>query len=390
MAQVKVKLIDPAAFTLVYDHALAEALAARGVTVELVTSHFPFAAMPPDRRYRVDLHFYRQRLGPPGSRRERWGRLAQHGVDMLALARETGPDEILHFQWFALQELDVWVRPRRAPVIFTAHDILPREPRRLQPAAQRRLLSLADAVIVHYKAGRRRLAEMGVPKDKIHVIPIGAYRHQAQLPTRAPLPAELTGVECPVVLFFGLIRHNKGLDVLLHAWRGIERAELWVVGQPRMAISTLREAAPPGVRFLTRWITEAEIPAIFSRADLVVLPYREIDQSGVAFTALAFGRPLLCSDAGGFADLAEHGAAATVPAGDAAALHLALRGLIADQVAREQMAQAARAAAAGPLSWERIAAQTEDVYRLAATSRRTRRYRSAVTPGERSSSSASN
>ena len=46
------------------------------------------------------------------------------------------------------------------------------------------------------------------------------------------------------------------------------------------------------VRFVERFITEPEIPAFMRRADLVVLPYRNIEQSGVLYTALAFGRPL--------------------------------------------------------------------------------------------------
>ena len=43
------------------------------------------------------------------------------------------------------------------------------------------------------------------------------------------------------------------------------------------------------VRFVERFITDPEIPAYFRRADVVVLPYREIEQSGVLYTALAFG-----------------------------------------------------------------------------------------------------
>ena len=364
---LSVKLIDPAAFTLVYDHALAQALAERGLSVDLVTSHFPFSAMPPERGYLVDLHFYRRRLGPVGSLRERAGRLPQHVIDMLTLARSPGANQVVfHFQWFAVQELDVFLRSRRSPTVFTAHDVLPRDPRRWQHLAQRRLFDLVDAIIVHYEAGRHRLLEMGLPEEKIHVIPIGAYRHQAELSCPAPLIPEFARVECPVALFFGLIRPNKGLDVLLEAWRGIEGAELWVVGQPRMDISELRRAAPPNVRFVTRWMTEAEIPAIFQRADVVVLPYREIDQSGVAFTALAFGRPLLLSDAGGFPDIARVGAARVVPAGDPQALGAALRELIEDETARAEMSKAARAAAAGPFSWARIAAQTETVYRTVA------------------------
>ena len=86
------------------------------------------------------------------------------------------------------------------------------------------------------------------------------------------LPPELRGVEGPVVLFFGLLRPYKGLDVLLEAWRGITGAELWIVGAPRMDTAPLRAAAPPGVRFLERFVGEPQVGALFRRADLAVLP----------------------------------------------------------------------------------------------------------------------
>ena len=75
---------------------------------------------------------------------------------------------------------------------------------------------------------------------------------------------------------------------------------------------------------------------------MVVLPYREIDQSGVLYTALAFGRPLVVSRVGGLPELADrHGAAIAFPAGDEAALAGALAGLIADPGERERLAAAA-------------------------------------------------
>ena len=79
---------------------------------------------------------------------------------------------------------------------------------------------------------------------------------------------------------------------------------------------------------MPRFIADAELPAYFRRADLVVLPYREIDQSGVLFTALAFGKPLLLSDVGGFPEVAATGAARTFPAGDAGPSREALRELL--------------------------------------------------------------
>ena len=151
--------------------------------------------------------------------------------------------------------------------------------------------------------------------------------------------------------------------MLLEAWRGIEDAELWIAGMPRMDISSLLADAPPNVRFVPRFIGDAELPAYFRRADLVVLPYREIDQSGVLFTALAFAKPLLVSEVGGLGDLAAAGAARTVPAGDAAALHDALSELLGDRLALAKMADRARAAARpAPTHGRRIAARTLALY----------------------------
>jgi len=164
------------------------------------------------------------------------------------------------------------------------------------------------------------------------------------------------------VLMFGLLRPYKGVDVLLEAWRGIADAELWIVGLPKLDLAPLRAAAPPNVRFVPRFVADDEIAAFFGRADLVVLPYREIDQSGVLFTALAFGRPLLLSAVGGFPEVAAAGAAELVPPGDPAALHAALARLLADPAARARLAAASAAAAATTYSWEAIATRTLALY----------------------------
>jgi glycosyltransferase involved in cell wall biosynthesis len=159
------------------------------------------------------------------------------------------------------------------------------------------------------------------------------------------------------------MRPYKGIDVLLDAWRGIEGAELWIVGRPRMDIAPLQAKAPPGVRFVPHFVTDAQIPAYFRRADLAVLPYREIDQSGVLFTALAFGKPMVLTAVGGFPEIAATGAAELVSPGDPAALHLTLAELLRDDAKRASLAQHAAAAAAGPYSWDRAAQATLAAYR---------------------------
>lgn len=379
---LNVELVDPSAFTPPYDHALAGALARAGAHVELVTSRFAYGDVPLGDGYAVRESFYRWAPGTAGSRTRRAAKLAQHVPDMLRFAASRGARraDVVHFQWLTVQPLDVHLPPlslspsRRPPLVLTAHDVLPREPRPGQLDAQRRLYERVDAVVVHSEHGAARLRdELGIDPARVHAIPHGAFTHLAELapadanaeptaPTAAPLPPDLAAVDKPVVLCFGLMRPYKGIDVLLEAWRGIEDAELWVVGLPKMDIAPLRAAASPSVRFVPRFVTDREIPAFFRRADLVVLPYREIDQSGVLFTALAFGKPLLLSAVGGFPEVAATAAAELVPPGDPAALHTALAGLLADPAARERLAAAARAAAAGPYAWDAIAAQHLALY----------------------------
>ena len=364
---MRVHVVDPSAYTPPYDHALCAALAHAGADVELVTSRFAYGPVPVADGYSVRTPFYRFALGSLGSRLRLATKLAQHAPDMLLYRRLAHEADVVHFQWLSIGQLDLRLLPRGRPLVLTAHDVLPREPRPGQLRAQRRLYERMDAVVVHSAHGRERLVEeLGVDQDKVEVIPHGAFEYLTRLGHEEPLPGELAAVEGPVVLCFGLMRPYKGIDTLLEAWRGIEGAECWIVGMPRMPLRPLAETAPSGVRFVPRFITDPEIPALFRRADLVVLPYREIDQSGVLHTALAFHRPLLLTAVGGFPEVAATGAAALVPPEDPAALHEALEGLIRDPHRRDALAAAARAAAEGAYSWESIGAQTLRMYRMLA------------------------
>jgi len=364
---VRVHVVDPSAYTPPYDHALCGALGRAGAEVTLVTSRFVYGPVPPPDTYARRELFYRAALGPAGSRVRAATKLAEHVPDMLRYRRLARHADVVHFQWLSVQHLDAHLLPARRsptgalrPLVLTAHDVLPREPRPGQLVAQRRLYERFDAIVVHSAHGRARLTgELGIDPARVHVIPHGAFAHLADGPPQPP-PFQ---TERPVVLCFGLMRPYKGIDLLLEAWRGIEDAELWIAGMPRMDVSGLIASAPPNVRFVTRFIDDTELPAYFQRADLVVLPYREIDQSGVLFTALAFGVPLLLSDVGGFPELAASGAAQMFPAGDVPALHTALRKLLSNPAALSTMAERAGAAAAGPYSWEEIARRTLELYR---------------------------
>jgi glycosyltransferase involved in cell wall biosynthesis len=363
---IRAAIVDPSAYTPAYDHALCAALARAGATVQLITSRFAYGEVPaPDGYVRQEL-FYRRARGAPGSRGRRLSKLVSHRSDMRALGALTAATaDVVHFQWLAMPWLDARLLPA-GPIVLTAHDLLPREPRPGQARSQLRLLRRVDAVVVHSRYGRDQLVSaLGVPAEKVHVIHHGAFEHVADGPD-VPLPAPLDSVEGPVVLFFGLLRPYKGLPTLLSAWRGIAGAELWVVGRPMIDMAPLRAAASGTVRFVDRYVPEREVQSYFRRADVVVLPYERterFDQSGVLATALAFGKAVVLTDIGGFPEVASTGAGRLVPAGDVDALRGALASLVDDPAERRRLGDAAAAAAIGPYSWESAARATLELYR---------------------------
>ena len=364
---MRVQLVDPAAYTPPYDHALARALTHAGAEVELVTSHFSYGPVPSGGGYRVNELFYRRssREGV-GPRLRRVLRAAEHFPDMLRYRRTAESAEIVHYMWLPLPTFDRRLLPARRPRVYTMHWRLPEAATRIGRTLAR-LLAEMDAVVVHSEHGARRLeADFGVRADRLRVIPHGAFDYLTSQEGEVPLPAELREVRGPVILVFGLVRPYKGTDVLLEAFRQVEGAELWVVGKPRMPMDELRELAhraPGTVRFVDRFITDPEIPAFMRRADVLVLPYRNIEQSGVLYTGLAFGRPLVLSAVGGFPEIAEQGAARLVPPEDPDALAATLNDLLADRSARDELADAATRVAATTYSWERIGERTMALYR---------------------------
>jgi glycosyltransferase involved in cell wall biosynthesis len=365
---MRVRLVDPPAYTPPYDFSLAAALARAGTDVELSTSRATYGAPAAD-GFAVREDFYRRAMTRDRSTAARRAlRLAEHLPDMLRHRREgaNGAD-VVHYQWLTLEPLDAHLLARGAPRVLTSHNVLRRGAGRLHARGARAVARNADALVVHTRSGAHAMVERyGADPERVHTIPHGAFDYLTRQHDELPLPPELAAVDGPVILSFGVLRPYKGVDVLIDAFREIEGAELWVVGRPWMAVEPLRRAAARArgtVRFVDRFVAEAELPAYFRRADVVALPYRSIDQSGVLYTALAFGKAIVASAIGGFREIGgDHGAVRLVPPGDPDALREAIAHLVADPVARAAQAERAAAAAAGPYSWDEAARLTLALY----------------------------
>ncbi|MDA8067651.1 MAG: glycosyltransferase, partial [Actinomycetota bacterium] len=165
---MRVDLLDPPAYSLPYDHALAAALAALGAEVRLLTSRFAYGEAPVPRGYGREEVFYRHALGPAGSRLRALSKRAEHPLDTLRYRRAApAQTDICHYQWLMLPRLDLRLAPRR-PVVLTLHDPLPRLGRsRLAAAAFDRV---AAVVVLSQAAREQVVAEHGLEPERVHVI----------------------------------------------------------------------------------------------------------------------------------------------------------------------------------------------------------------------------
>jgi glycosyltransferase involved in cell wall biosynthesis len=359
---MRVALVDPLSFTPPYDHALATALARRGHDVTLLGSPFLHGEVPEPDGYDREEVF----LPLTGRVLGRWPRsplrlplkAAEYAPSMGRLLSRLGalaPD-VVHVQWLPRPEFDRrWVRRLERPSVLTAHDVVPRRER--ARASWPELLDLFGRVVVHSERAVRELAGIGVPRDKLRRIQHPVFGGLTPLPP----PAGKT------LLFFGLIREYKGLDVLVRALRDVPDALLIVAGDPVDSVEPARRLAHElGVDGRIDWrlgfVSDDEIPALMREAALVVLPYRQLDSSGVLATAFGYGRPVVVTDVGSLGEqVREFGAGAVVPPGDHAALADACNRLLQSPKELSHAAVGA-ATAATALTWDASAEAHERLY----------------------------
>jgi glycosyltransferase involved in cell wall biosynthesis len=341
---MRIALVDPAAFTPQYDHALAAALAASGVDVELVTSAFRFGAVPvPDGYARRELFypvstriFHRSRLRLPL-------KAAEHVLGLARLRRVSA--DVLHFQWLPAPELDERLLRPQSPSVLTAHDLLPRRTAQKQ-GLWRRLLRRFQRVVVHSEYGRRTLADLGVDERRLRVIPHPVF----------PSDPRPDG-DGRTLLCLGVIRPYKGLADAIAAVKRMDGARLLVAGDPMEPVDALRREAGDVAQWRLGYLADAEIDRALAESAVALFPYRpETDQSGALLRALGAGVPAVVYDVGGLAEPVRRFAAGrVVRAGDVDALAAAAQELIDDSDALAEARAGARRARE-ELTWEAAAA----------------------------------
>ena len=282
-------------------------------------------------------------------------------------------------------------RDLRVPVVVTMHEVtrdtaLLRAPGR---ALYRGIARSCDLIIVHTATARGALTDfrIGLPANVV-VIPHPAARPPEGSVRRGELRDRFGLGHVPVLLAFGFIHIDKGLQDLIRALGVLRRAGIVPWHEARLVIAgevrrrhglmrpmevpdrlhlrmVLRQARRLGVRdqlVLTGYVPDSEVAGWFRAADAVVLPYRRIEESGVAGIAVALGAPVLASRVGGLAE--QFGDSPwTFPARDPDALARVLASFIAASPGQRDTARQDRQTA----DMAAVVEATLDAYARAAT-----------------------
>lgn len=271
---------------------------------------------------------------------------------------------------------------RRVPVVQTYH-ALGTVKRRHQggrdtsPASRIRLERAigrgADTVIATCSDEVAELAAMGVPRDRVRVVPCGV-----DLGLFAPGGAAAAPGGPHRIAVLSRLVERKGVDTAIRALAHLPDAEMAVAGGPphgdldadpevRRLRRVARDAGVAGrVEFLGR-LGRGEVPPLLRSASVVVtLPWYE-PFGMVPLEAMACGAPVVASAVGGHLDTVVDGVTGTLVAPrDPEAAAGAVRALLDDPAKRDAMGAAAAARARDRYSWARVAADTAEVYQHAA------------------------
>ncbi|AKL74381.1 glycosyltransferase [Actinobacteria bacterium IMCC26256] len=248
--------------------------------------------------------------------------------------------------WLALRSL-----ARRVPLVSTVHDVTPhqrRMPTRVERSILAREYANAGTIVVHHEwVGERLSSEFDVDPARINYIP---------LPVLPPPPIVDDGVDddgvdrggvddgVPEILFFGTLRRNKGVEVLLNAVRLLPtelQFRLVIAGRGFAEVEQLvRDAASRDKRIVAEvgYATAERKAALYARCSVNVLPYTSFEsQSAVLQDAYANSVPLIVSDVGALGStVRSEGTGWVVPPSDAKALAEAIIESLRDDPAAKQ------------------------------------------------------
>ncbi len=369
-----------------YSLCLCSALHAVGVDVELIVSDNRIVNMPID----YPIRPWMPTKDPKHSKIGKAVRYLEYLTRLLAhVVRNNREKRIAHFQFFRRPRVEcvffLLIKLLGARLVFTAHNVLPHENSRVDLLLRFGVYRAATKIIVHSEYMKNKLAtDFRIDRKKVMVIPHGNFDHYVPNEgiSKAEARASLKLSEGDnVALFFGFIREYKGLDLLLDAFEICTRKgrplRLVVAGSshpPELETHYRRRidqiSADGSIVFHAGFVPSEKVAAYFAACDVVILPYKQIDHSGIVHLAYSFGRPLIAATVGDFSEVIEDGKSGYLLAENSAeCLSETISRAFSNSARLEDMGAYARKLSETKYSWMDIACQTKDLYLSVAAAR---------------------
>lgn len=297
-------------------------------------------------------------------------------------ARRSG-HQLAHFHFFHVGPLELFnvalARLVGLRVVITAHDVEAFSETVATPLLVPWVYRAAHRLIAHSQVAKRELIQvLGISADKIDVVLHGNYL--ASVPSgisRAMARAHFGLADNQrVLVFFGQIKDVKGLEVLLEGFALAREQDpslhlliggrVWKTDFSKYQQIIDRHALAPHCTLHIRYIPDAEVPYFYRCADLVVLPYLRIYQSGVVLLAMSYGSPVLVSDIDGMLEAVDDERTGFVfKQRDPHQLAQRLRDIFAVPGHAAQIAQAGLAQVTLRNDWSRLGEQSLACYQRA-------------------------
>jgi len=279
--------------------------------------------------------------------------------------------DIVHVQWFQFSPIDYHylkkLKKRGVKLVVSVHDILPFNAKFYDLAYHKKIYALCDHIIVQAKSNIKRFDDM-FPEDskKVTFVPHGHFLDFAEKIDKT-VSREHLGIphDKKVFLFFGQIKKVKGVDVLLKAFADLvekdKDAYLIIAGSVWKAdfheCEEFIAAHDFDGRLKTdiRYIPDEEVKYYYSAADVCVLPYTDVYQSGVIQLAYGYQKPVVCSNLPAFTQFVHEGETGFISeAGDPESLESAMmRALESGEL--EEIGKAGYELVKKTLNWDDLA-----------------------------------
>ncbi|MEJ5316226.1 MAG: glycosyltransferase [Tenuifilum sp.] len=255
---------------------------------------------------------------------------------------------LIHVQWFRLPVFELYYYKLiklfypKIKLVHTAHNVLPHNFKEKDKKYFCKLYLLFDSIILHTENSLAEIKKLTSSNtDKFIVIPHGILKYPF---SSNDIQKKLNSLDFlhklenkTVFVSLGSQHYYKGIDILVNVWldtpdlRNNESIILLIAGKG--SIPRIEELVKlQNVIIENKFIDDLTFVTYMSLADVVLLPYRKISQSGVLLTAIGLRKPVLVSDAGGLSDPLKYGKIGwKIRAGDSVSLSEKLKLLVSNR-----------------------------------------------------------